>query len=76
MLRAGETLWILEVHPAAYAAIAANAAEKAAPIRLLEVMTFGAFGRLHLGGREAEIDEASRAALRVLEAIDGRPNPA
>jgi hypothetical protein len=76
MLRREETLWNLEVHPAAYAAIAANEAEKAAPIRLLEVITFGAFGRLWLGGKEAEIDEASRAALAALAAIDGRDNPA
>jgi hypothetical protein len=76
MLRRGETLWILEVHPAAYAALAANEAEKAAPVRLLEVVTFGAFGRLYLGGLEAEIEEASRAALAALAALEGRPNPA
>ncbi|MFW5921214.1 MAG: hypothetical protein ACOCUS_05185, partial [Polyangiales bacterium] len=36
MLRQGETLYLLECHPAAYAGIAANEAEKASPIRLLE----------------------------------------
>ena len=41
--------YLLEVHPAAYAAIAANEAEKAAPIHLLEVITFGAFGRISSG---------------------------
>ena len=76
LMRRGETLWILEVHPAAYAALAANEAEKAAPIRLLEVITFGAFGRLYLGGHEAEIEAAATAATAALEAIDGRPNPA
>ena len=74
MLLEGQTLYVLEVHPAAYAAIAANEAEKASPIRLLEVITFGAFGRLWLGGWEAEIEEAVKAIKATLEAIDGRPN--
>lgn len=72
MIREGETLYVLETAPAAYAAIAANEAEKAADVRLLEVITFGAFGRLYLGGSEAEIEEAVKAAQRALEAIDGR----
>ena len=68
----GETLYILEVHPAGYAAIAANEAEKAAPINLLEMRAFGAFGRLYLGGREAEIEEAAKAVENALATIDGR----
>jgi hypothetical protein len=71
----GQTLYIMECHPAAYAAIAANEAEKAAPIHLLEMMAIGAFGRLYLGGYEAEIKEAAAAAEASLAAIDGRPNP-
>lgn len=74
MLLQGQTLYVLEVHPAAYAAIAANEAEKASPIRLLEVITFGAFGRLWLGGWEAEIQEAVTAIRHTLEGIKGRPN--
>lgn len=74
MIVAGEALYILEVHPAAYAALAANEAEKASPVKLLEVITFGAFGRLWLGGMEAEIIEASRAAEGVLTALAGRDN--
>jgi len=72
MIRENETLWVMECYPAAYAAIAANEAEKASPIRLLEVITFGAFGRLYLGGGEAEIEEAVKAANAALAAIDGR----
>ncbi|MCA9657931.1 MAG: hypothetical protein KC486_06270 [Myxococcales bacterium] len=72
MIREGETLFVLETHPAAYAAIAANEAEKAANVRLLEVITFGAFGRLYLGGGEADIEEAAKAVSRALDAIDGR----
>jgi len=75
MIREGETLYLLETWPAAYAAIAANEAEKASPIRLLEVRTFGAFGRLYLGGGEAEIDEAAKAIAQCFEGIDGRDDP-
>ena len=74
MITAGETLYILEVHPAAYAALAANEAEKAAPIHNLETIAFGAFGRLWLGGGEAEIDEARKAAEAALAGVRGRPN--
>src|SRR5262245_46895320 len=74
MITQGQTLYILEVHPAGYAAIAANEAEKAAPVNLLEVITFGAFGRLWLGGWEAEIAEAAKAIEHVLGSIQGREN--
>jgi hypothetical protein len=74
MISAGQTLYTLEVHPAAYAAIAANEAEKAAPVRLLEVVTFGAVGRLWLGGYEAEIAEAAKAIRETLASINGRSN--
>lgn len=65
---------ILEVHPAAYAAIAANEAEKTAPVNLLEIETFGAFGRVYLGGPEDNIREAAGAITRLLEKHAGRPN--
>src|SRR5207247_10841263 len=74
MINQGQTLYTLEVHPAAYAAIAANEAEKAAEVHLLEVITFGAVGRLWLGGQEAEIAEAQAAIQKTLAAIDGRDN--
>jgi len=76
MIMRGQTLYILEVYPAAYAAIAANEAEKAAPIHLLEVITFGAFGRLWLGGWEAEIKAAAEAAEAALAKIAGRDGKA
>ena len=74
MIVAGQSLYILEVHPAAYAALAANEAEKAAEIRVLEVISFGAFGRLWLGGEEAEIHAAAAAAEAALAAVTGRAN--
>ncbi len=74
MIVAGEALYILEVHPAGYAALAANEAEKAADVKILEFMCFGAFGRVWLGGGEAEIHEAARAAEAALSEITGREN--
>jgi len=74
MMLSGETLFVLEVHPAAYATIAANEAEKAAPIRLVELRPYGAVGRLHLAGGEAEILEAESAVRRTLAGIAGRRN--
>ncbi len=74
MIVGGQALYILEVHPAAYAAFAANEAEKASPINVLEFVSFGAFGRMWLGGGEAEIREAATAAEAALSALDGRPN--
>lgn len=72
MILPGESLYILETEPAAYSVLAANEAEKAAPMKLLDVIQIGAFGRLLLGGGEAEIDAAKEAAERALDAVDGR----
>ena len=72
LLLEGETLYVLEVAPAGYAALAANEAEKAARINLLEVITFGQFGRLYLGGPEEEVAQAAAAAERALRAVTGR----
>ena len=69
-----ETLYVLEVHPAGYALLATNEAEKAANINVLEFQAFGAFGRVYLGGSEANIEEAAKAALNALAQIDGRTN--
>ncbi len=74
-LNQGDTLYVLEVHPAGYALIATNEAEKAANINVLEILSFGAFGRVYLGGSEEEINQAAAAAVAALAAIDGRENP-
>lgn len=71
----GDTLYVLEVHPAGYALIATNEAEKAANINVLEVLSFGAFGRVYLGGSEEEINQAAAAAVAALNEIGGRENP-
>lgn len=72
MIVPGETLYVLECAPAGYAAIAANEAEKAANIKILEVRAFGSFGRVSLGGAEKDVDVAWRAAEEALKTISGR----
>jgi hypothetical protein len=74
MILKNQALYVLEVHPAGYAAIACNEAEKAAEINVLEMISFGAFGRVYLGGSEAAIESSARAAIRVLEGLSGREN--
>ena len=72
MLLAGETLYVLEVKPAAYAALAANEAEKAALINILTVQAVGSFGRLYLGGAERDIKAGADAALGAIASLGGR----
>ncbi len=72
MILAGQTLYVLEVEPAGYAALAANEAEKAANINILEVQAFGSFGRVYLGGEEQDIMAGYGAALASIEGLVGR----
>jgi hypothetical protein len=72
MVLPGQSLFILETEPAGYVAFAANEAEKAARIFLVNVTPYGAFGRLYLSGPEAEIDAAAAAAIAALDAVKGR----
>src|SRR3954453_10714266 len=69
MIEPGQSLFILETEPAAYAALAANEAEKAANVRLIDVLVFGAFGRLYMAGSESEIDSAAEAAMAAIKNI-------
>jgi hypothetical protein len=56
-------------------ALAANEAEKAAEINILEVMAFGSFGRVYLGGEERDIMAGYGAALAAIDGVSGRENP-
>lgn len=71
MILPGQSLFILETQPAAYVTFAANEAEKAADIYLVNIRPVGAFGRLWLSGSESEIDSAAEAAMNAIESIDG-----
>jgi hypothetical protein len=72
MLIADQTLYIMEVEPAAYAVLAANEAEKAANINIVDVRPFGSFGRVYLGGEERDIMAGYTAAVQAIEDITGR----
>lgn len=75
MILPGESLFILEVAPAAYITLAANEAEKAARVSLVNITPYGAFGRLYLSGSEAEIDAAREAAIAAIQSVDGIEPP-
>lgn len=72
MIAEGETLFVFECEPAGYAFLAANEAEKAADIKLLEMRAFGAYGRLYLGGDDAQIQAAAEAIRFQMQQITGR----
>jgi hypothetical protein len=72
MLIPGQTLYVMEVAPAAYAALAANEAEKSAEINIIEVRPFGSFGRIYLGGEERDIMAGYGAAVAAIEGISGK----
>lgn len=68
----GQTLGIVECAPAAYISIAANDAEKAAEIDIVEVRAVGRFGRLFVSGSENSVKTAVEAAARAIESVDGQ----
>ena len=72
MILAGQTLYVMEVAPAAYAALAANEAEKRAALNILEVRAIGSFGRIYLGGEERDIMAGYQAAIDAIEGVTGR----
>ena len=72
MITAGQTLYVMEVQPAAYAALATNEAEKRADLNVLEVRAYGSFGRVYLGGEERDIMAGYQAAVDAIESVSGR----
>jgi ethanolamine utilization microcompartment shell protein EutL len=73
MILPGQSMFILETEPAGYIVYAANEAEKAANITLVECRAVGAFGRLILAGREADINAAAHAAINAVHNLSGQP---
>jgi hypothetical protein len=73
MLLPGQTLLVVEVTPALFAAVAANAAEAVAPgLTLVTVSMIGAAGRVYLAGTTPDIVLARDEITRVLEGVRGR----
>lgn len=71
MLVPNETLFVLEVAPAAYIMYAANEAEKKANIKLIHVTSVGRFGRMWMSGTESEMVTARDAAIQAMDEIEG-----
>lgn len=74
LLLGDDTLYTLECNPAIWVLLAANEAEKAAPIRIVGLSNHGAVGRLRLAGTDAAIDAAVAAVHRALSDVPGRAN--
>jgi hypothetical protein len=73
MVLPGQTLLVVEVAPALFAAVAANAAEGVAPgLTLVSVSMIGAAGRVYLAGDTSDIVRAREEIVRVLEQVTGR----
>ncbi len=71
MLVAAETLFVLEVAPAAYIMLAANEAEKKANVKVIHIASVGRFGRMWMSGTEAEMVTARDAAIQAMENVEG-----
>ena len=73
MILPGETLLLVEMTPALFAAVAANEAEKAAPENtLVDVQMSGAAGRVFIAGETRAVEVARDRITAFLEAIPGR----
>jgi ethanolamine utilization microcompartment shell protein EutS len=70
MILPGQSMLIMECEPAGYIVHAANEAEKAANVTLVEARAVGAYGRLLMAGRDGDINEAVNAAERALHQIN------
>ena len=71
MLVAAETLFVLEVAPAAYIMLAANEAEKKANVKIIHIASVGRFGRMWMSGSEADMVTARDAAIQAMESVEG-----
>ena len=71
MIVASETLFVLEVAPAAYIMLAANEAEKKTNVKIIHIASVGRFGRMWMSGTEAEMVTARDAAIQAIENVEG-----
>lgn len=68
----GESLFILEVEPAAYISIAVNEAEKNSQTKIVTFDPVGRYGRMYMSGTESEVRNARESAIATIERIEGR----
>ena len=72
MIEGGQTMLVMEVEPAAYIAIAANEAEKAAPVFLNHLSSVGVYGRMWMSGSESDVFAAREGAATAISSITGQ----
>jgi ethanolamine utilization microcompartment shell protein EutL len=72
LLLKGQTLCVVEVAPAAYVMLAANEAEKAASITLVNYTPSGRYGRLLIAGTESEVKVGRDAAIQAVNSLTGQ----
>jgi hypothetical protein len=73
MILPGESLLLVEMMPALFAAYAANEAEKIAPgATLVDCQMIGASGRLFMSGDKAELEKARDHIVKMLKGMSGR----
>lgn len=73
MIMPGESLLLIELVPALFAAHAANEAEKVAPgATLVDCQIIGASGRLFMSGEKSELEKAREHIVGMLKTIKGR----
>lgn len=65
----GESMYVMEMQPASYAILAANEAEKASRIKVVDYRMVGATGRVYLTGLESEVRAAASAAEGAMKAV-------
>jgi len=74
MILPGQSLLLYEVVPALFAVLAANEAERAAPLAtLVDVQMIGASGRVFMAGEAADLRRARQRIDEVLAEGKGRP---
>lgn len=73
MVLRGDTLFVLEMEPAGYAFYAANEAEKASNINIINVTGYGKYGRIYIAGKESEVLISKETVESKLADISGRP---
>ena len=71
MILPGESLFVLEMQPASYAILAANEAEKAAEIKIVDYRMIGATGRVYLSGEESSLRSGAQAAEGAIRSLEG-----
>jgi hypothetical protein len=73
MILPGESLLLVEMVPALFAAVAANEAERVAPrLTLVDCQMIGASGRVFMSGAMNDCEIARDHILATLKAVEGR----